>query len=177
MNAVFKPTTARYKAPNTVTLETSPYRDHFEFVADSVVCKHESRPQSLKTLAAMIDEYQPATFVESTLVASLASDRWRQFRYCGMLAAATASDAPGRAGLMKLFASRERHCKRLYNGTRKALLKVLAYRVNNAGRRTPAPAVAATKKIRTTRSAMTGGSNLHTFPTRASAGNRGAEEN
>ncbi|HEX4277002.1 MAG TPA: hypothetical protein VHZ74_16715 [Bryobacteraceae bacterium] len=166
MIEIYKPTAARRKSPNTVTLDTSPYRDHFEFIADTVVAKHESRPQFLKTLATMIDEYQPATFVESTVVASLAVYRWRQFRFCGMFAAASASDdVSDRTALLAVLARQERHCKRLYNYTRKLLLKMLSTRVNNFADRTPPPPAAASpKKSRAAHSAATAVGKFRVLP-------------
>jgi hypothetical protein len=151
---------------DTVTLETSPHRDHFDFIADCLLWKYESRSQFFGLLAAMIDEYQPATFVESSLVATLAAYRWRQFRFCAIFARVTAGCAAcepsGRDALLALLARQERHCKRLYNRTRKLLLEVVSDRVNNIGGRTPPqpPAVAAPKNPRATRSAAAGRGNL-----------------
>jgi hypothetical protein len=131
-----------FKRTTTATLENSRYLDHFEFEADCVLWKRESRAQFFKIIAAMIEEYQPATFSESLQIASMASARWRQLRYSGMSAAVAASDWTDRARLLELLARWERDSRRSYNSNRKFLLELLARRVNNVGaptRAQPAP--------------------------------------
>jgi hypothetical protein len=48
---------------NTVISEISQYSDHFDFVADCMLWKDESRPQFFKILAVRAEGYPLATFV------------------------------------------------------------------------------------------------------------------
>jgi len=127
------------KAPKPITLENSPYRHHFEFEANCVVSKSESRAQFLKTVAAMIEEYQPATFSESLLIAMMASNQWRQLRYARMSAALATTDWTERTRLLELVARWEGRAARSYNANRKFLLQLLSARVNRVGGPSPAP--------------------------------------